>query len=74
MDDHDNTMARSLAPSPASEPADGNARHAEGTVTDFASANDNGRRCYRITFDNEGPVIYTYLPAPWDIELIPIGR
>lgn len=47
---------------------------AEGTVTDFAPVNDNGRRCYRIAFDNEGPVIYTYLPAPWDVELIPAGR
>ncbi|MGH3929811.1 MAG: hypothetical protein ACRDTF_07525 [Pseudonocardiaceae bacterium] len=43
----------------------------EGTVTEFTLANDIGRRCYRIAFDNDGPVIHTYLPAPWDIELIP---
>lgn len=47
---------------------------AEGTVTDLTPAGDNGRRCYRIAFDNEGPVIYTYLPAPWDLELIPTGQ
>jgi len=47
---------------------------AEGTVTDVVPANGNGRRCYRITFDNDGPVIHTYLPAPWDVELIPTSR
>lgn len=47
---------------------------AEGTVTEVILAPGNDRRCYRITFDNDGPVIHTYLPAPWDVELIPASR